>query len=146
MGVLDMKKWLRIIASIMFLLCAGNLYADSQRLIVNASYSENSLSRNTARAIFSMRVQRWNDGTSIRVFVLPDKHPTHQVFTREALSLFPHQLRRSWDRYVYSGIGTAPIEVENEEDMIAKVAATPGSIGYTRQEVLNENIRTLPVR
>jgi len=145
MGVFKRNKWLRI-ASMMFLLCAGNLYAESQQLIVNVSHTENSLSRNTARAIFSMRVQHWNDGRPIRVFVLPDKHPSHQVFTRETLSLFPHQLRRSWDRYVYSGIGTAPIEVENEEEMIAKVAATPGSIGYTRQEILNENIRTLSVR
>jgi len=67
MGVLGLKNWLRIV-SFTLLLCASNLYAESQRLIVNASHVENSLSRNTARAIFSMRVQRWNDGTPIRGF------------------------------------------------------------------------------
>lgn len=145
MGVLDVKSRLRIIC-LSLLLFVGNLYAEAQHLIVHIDYQEDSLSRNTARAIFSMRLQRWEDGSAIKVFVLPDSHPAHQMFTREILALFPHQLRRSWDRYVYSGIGTAPIEVESEEEMIDRVAATPGSIGYTSLEILNENIRTISVQ
>jgi len=144
-GVLNVTIWVKFLITF-FLLCAGDLYAENQRVIVNAGFEGGDLTRNTARAIFSMRVKRWKDGATITVFVLPDTHPTHRLFTRETLSLFPHQLRRSWDRYVYSGIGTAPIEVESEEDMIARVAATPGSIGYISMEVLNEDVRTLPVR
>lgn len=125
---------------------APDLYAETPQLIVDAGNVEKSLTRNTLRAIFSMRAQRWPDGTPVSVFVLPDAHPTHRGFTREILSLFPHQLRRSWDRYVYSGIGTAPIEVKSEKDMIYKVATTPGGIGYTGREVSNEDIRTLFVK
>jgi len=143
--VLNVTIWVRFLITVC-LLSASNLYAENQRVIVNAGFGGDDLTRNTARAIFSMRVKRWEDGAAITVFVLPDTHPTHRLFTRETLALFPHQLRRSWDRYVYSGIGTAPIEVESEEDMIARVATTPGSIGYISMEVLNEDVRTLPVR
>lgn len=145
MGVFNAKSGLRIIC-LGLLLFVGNLYAETQHLIVNINHQKDSLSRNTARAIFSMRLQRWEDGSPIKVFVLPDEHPAHQMFAREILALFPHQLRRSWDRYVYSGIGTAPIEVESEEDMIERVAAAPGSIGYSSMEILNENIRTISVQ
>lgn len=131
---------------ITLIFCTTDLYAETPQLIVNAANAEKSLTRNTLRAIFSMRVHRWPDGTPVRVFVLPDAHPTHRSFAREVLSLFPHQLRRSWDRYVYSGIGTAPIEVISEKDMIHKVATIPGGIGYTGREVSNENIRTLFVK
>lgn len=93
-----------------------------------------------------MRAHQWPDGTVISVFVLPDTDATHHEFTRKILSLFPYQLRRSWDRYVYSGIGIAPIEVENQKEMIEKVGATPGGIGYISKEVTNENIRTLLVK
>jgi len=128
------------------LFCAGNLHAECQQVIVHAGFEGGDLSRNTARAIFSMRVKRWEDDTAITVFVLPDTHSTHRLFTRETLALFPHQLRRSWDRYVYSGIGTAPIEVKSEEAMVARVAVTPGSIGYICKEILNDDVRTLLVR
>ncbi|MEH6358761.1 MAG: hypothetical protein V7745_07210 [Pseudomonadales bacterium] len=131
---------------ITLIFCAPDLYAKTPQLIVNADNVEESLTRNTLRAIFSMRVHRWPDGTPVSVFVLPDAHPAHRSFAREVLSLFPHQLRRSWDRYVYSGIGTAPIEVKSEKDMVHKVATVPGGIGYTGGEVSEENVRTLFVQ
>jgi ABC-type phosphate transport system substrate-binding protein len=131
---------------IALIFCAPGLYATPPQLIVNTGNIEKSLTRNTLRAIYSMRVHRWPDGTPIIVFVLPDAHFVHQGFARKTLLLFPHQLRRSWDRYVYSGIGTAPIEVKSEQGMIHKVATVPGAIGYTRRDVLEENVRTLFVQ
>ncbi|EGG98855.1 hypothetical protein imdm_1814 [gamma proteobacterium IMCC2047] len=143
--MLNVTTWVRLLV-ITCLLCAGNLSAETQRVIVHQNYVGDGLSRNTARAIFSMRLKRWENGEGITVFVLPDSHPVHRKFTRKVLALFPHQLRRSWDRYVYSGIGTAPIEVEDENDMVSKVAATPGSIGYTSKETLDADVRTLFVK
>jgi ABC-type phosphate transport system substrate-binding protein len=131
---------------ISLIFCTADLHAGDPQLIVNVANAEKSLTRNTLRAVFSMRVHRWPDGIPVRVFVLPDGNPAHKGFTREVLSLFPHQLRRSWDRYVYAGIGTAPIEVISEEDMIHKVATIPGGIGYISKEVSNENIRSLLVK
>lgn len=144
-GVLIRKLWSTLVFT-SSLLFVSALHAETLRVIAHASVEEAALSRNTARAIFSMRLKQWSDGQSITVFVLPDSHPVHRQFSREVLSLFPHQLRRSWDRYVYSGIGTAPIEVESEEDMQARIGATPGSIGYIQKEIMDEKVRTLEVR
>lgn len=143
--MLNVSILVRLLVTV-FLFSAANLHAESQRIIVHGAYEGAELSRNTARAIFSMRLKRWDTGNSITVFVLPDGHPAHRQFTREVLSLFPHQLRRSWDRYVYSGIGTAPIVVKNQDEMIQRVAKTQGSIGYTSQEIGEAYVRALPVR
>jgi hypothetical protein len=41
-------------------------------------------------------------------------------------------MRSAWDRLVYSGTGQAPLEVSSEEEMRAKIASTPGAIGYLK--------------
>ncbi|BFM18231.1 hypothetical protein R50073_44140 [Maricurvus nonylphenolicus] len=101
---------------------------------------------NQARSIFSMRLRAWPDGSPITVFVMEDSNPNHKLFVRSILALLPHQLRRQWDRLVYTGIGQAPIEVKDEHEMIQRLVSTPGSIGYIRTGKDNETLRILPLR
>lgn len=90
-----------------------------------------------------MRLREWPDGTPIVVYVLPDKAELHRDFVRNILAMFPHQLRRHWDRYVYTGIGQAPIEVANINEMITRIHNTAGAIGYIKEESADANIRTI---
>ncbi|MBI5016444.1 MAG: hypothetical protein HZB55_13270 [Deltaproteobacteria bacterium] len=121
-------------------------FALGQEVVVHPRVAVEALSRNEARAIFGMRLRQWRDGSRIVVFVLPDTSPTHISFAKSQLDIFPHQLRRAWDRLVFSGTGQAPIEVRSEEEMRAKVATTDGAIGYLRKEDLNATVRVLQIR
>lgn len=47
---------------------------------------------------------------------------------------------------VYTGIGLAPTEVADEQEMLARLKATPGSIGYTSMEAASEQLLTLQIR
>lgn len=77
-----------------------------------------------------MRRRTWKDGTAIHVFVLPDTHLTHKSFCKNKLGIFPHRLRKIWDRLVFTGTGQAPTEVQSFKEMRSKVMQTPGAIGY----------------
>ena len=77
-----------------------------------------------------MRLRTWEDGTPTRVYVLPDNHAVHVMFCKQILGVFPHQYRTAWDRLVYSGTGQAPLEVESEDEMRARVAGIQGRGGY----------------
>ncbi len=112
-------------------------------LIAHKDVSQSALSVASARAIFGMRQVKWPDGKPIKVFVLADQHPTHGALCKERLNLFPYQLRQSWDRLVYSGIAQAPGEVSSEEEMLAKVASTPGAIGYVRKVKTHDQVKIL---
>ncbi len=114
-------------------------------VIANRSVAQNTLSLASARAIFGMRQVKWPDGTPIRVFVLPDEHATHGAVCKEKLNLFPYQLRQSWDRQVYSGMAQAPTEVASEEELLNKVATTPGAIGYVRKVKSNDPVKVLGI-
>jgi hypothetical protein len=108
--------------------CFSPLHA--VELIANPQLGLQSLERDTLRSMFIMRLRRWDDGTPVRVFVLSDRDPAHREFSKKLLGVFPHQLRRSWDRTVFSGLGQAPTEVEDEAEMLKRVAETPGGVGY----------------
>lgn len=115
-------------------------------LIVNPGVEVGGLSQNEARLFVSMRLGQWPNGERVRVFVLPDNHPLHQRLVKEILGLYPFQLRRAWDRQVFSGTGQAPVVVSTESELIDRVAKTPGALGYADSDSLNPSVRALEVR
>ncbi len=119
---------------------------DHYEIVTNPSVNEKILSVNSLRSIFSMHLKTWPDGTKIRVFVLSDDDQLHQVVSKEKLNVFPYQLRSTWDRLVFSGTGQAPIKVNSSEEMLAKIASTPGAIGYLWRANINENVNVLKIK
>jgi len=130
---------------LMFMLTSVSGSALAVEIIAHKGVPPNALSLAAARSIFGMRQVKWPDGTPIRVFVLPDPHPTHGALCKERLNLFPYQLRQSWDRLVYSGMAQAPSEVFSEEELMNRVAATPGAIGYVRKARANDPVKILRI-
>mgnify|MGYP000547677738 CR=1 FL=1 len=143
-----MKHWFSIaITAALALTPQASLQAQAaHQIITNANLDLTHLPLNKARSIFSMRLHKWPDGTPIRVYVLPDDNVAHREFVQSVLRMFPHQLRRNWDRYIYTGTGQAPIEVSSEAEMIKLVSLTPGAIGYTQQELVSNDIHTIQLR
>lgn len=114
-------------------------------LIAHPNIEQAGLSRSTVRSIFTMRMTSWPNGQPVRVFVLGDKDDLHATFSKRILGVFPHQLRRAWNRQIFSGTGQAPEKVADEKEMLDRVTQTPGAIGYISEEMINEQIRTIAV-
>jgi len=114
--------------------------------IINSHNSQQSISQNGLGAVFKMRLRRWQNGVPITVFVINDKLPLHQQFCKKILNVFPHQMRRVWDKAVFSGAGQAPIQLENEQAMLKKISSTPGAIGYLNSTHLTDKVKILEVQ
>jgi hypothetical protein len=82
----------------------------------------------------------------VKVFVLRDDSPEHATFSKTILQVFPHQLRMAWDRQVFSGQGQYPEQVGSTQEMLSRVASTPGAIGYVKASEVNQNVRVLKIR
>jgi ABC-type phosphate transport system substrate-binding protein len=115
-------------------------------IIANPSVSEKTISKSSLRAIFGMRLHNWPDGAAVRVFVMPDDSPLHATFSKEKLHVFPYQLRSAWDRLVFSGTGQAPDTVASAEEMLARVASTPGAIGYLAKSKIDGRVNVLQIK
>ena len=110
-------------------------------VIMNASDSKELTKGNMdLRSIFSMRTRYWANSEKIRVFVLPDNNVLHKAFVKQKLHMFPHQLRRTWDRMTYTGTGQPPITVDSVSEMLEKIKHTKYSIGYIDRRVEDEKI------
>lgn len=116
------------------------------QIVAHPKVHEDVLSANVLRSIFSMRMRTWSNGSLIKVFVLSDNDELHQDFSKEKLNLFPYQLRLAWDRLVFSGTGQAPVYVDSHDDMLAKVASTPGAIGYLKTTYISDDIHVLQIK
>jgi len=114
-------------------------------VVVSPSLSKTKLDRDLLRAVFTMRVRQWPDGSPVRVFVLPDDDPLSDQFYRERLGMYSYVLRRAWDRMVFTGTGFAPTVVRSEQEMLERVRSTPGAIGFMRKREASSNNRPPPL-
>jgi len=117
--------------------------AASAGIIVNPSVEGRSISTASLRNIYTLRQTLWPDRQPIVIFVLPDDHPVQQAFAKEKLGIYSYRLRQTWDRLSFSGMASAPIEVKDENDMSARIRATPGAIGYTSKDTGYDGIKIL---
>jgi ABC-type phosphate transport system substrate-binding protein len=118
--------------------------AGSVEIIVSPDQANTQIDRTLLRAMFSMRVRQWPDGTPVRVFVLPDHDEATALFCREQLGTYPYVMRSTWDRMVFTGTGLAPTVVGSEREMRERVRSTPGAIGYVRSADTSDTRRSLP--
>ena len=116
----------------------------SQQIIAHPDV-EHTLSRNTLRSIYSMRLSSWADGKNISVFVMNPSGEEHRQICLEVLNVFPYQLQRVWDVLVFSGTGQSPIVVKTKQEMIEKVSSTPGAIGYISDSEVPANVKVINV-
>lgn len=129
----------------LFFFASSSVRADVH-LIVHADVPLAKVSQNTARRIFIQHYKRWPDGHRVRVFVFADRHPIHVEMTKKLLGLYPTKLRKLIQRQVFTGTGQAPTEVGSVQEMQERVMATPGGIGYLREDALHEQIKILEVQ
>lgn len=129
---------------IVITICSSSALA--VEVIVNAETKDQIRDQKKLRSIFSMRTRYWSNGEKIHVFVLPDNNPLHKNFVKEKLQMFPHQLRRTWNRMTYTGTGQPPIIVDSVAEMLEKIKTTQYSIGYINRRVEDENIRFFNAR
>lgn len=124
---------------------SGSIPADNTPVVIvnSAINSQGFLSQNALGAIFGMRLRKWEDGSPIKVFVLPDENPLHISFSKYVLHVFPYQLRSAWDRLVFSGTGEEPVKVTTEQQMRSVIGSTPGAIGYLSRSMIDGTVKVI---
>ncbi len=127
------------------LLCVSPTGLAQDFVIANSHVPYSQISINQLRAIFGMRTRAWPNGLAVVVVVLPDSAPSHISFCKKTINVYPYQLRRAWDRLIFSGTGQAPLTVSDQTAMIETVARTPGAIGYVSGAIDDERLQVLRV-
>lgn len=136
-----------VVCLLLTIVLAAQAYGQTEPVIIvaNDSVANTQISAKQLRRIFSMRQSNWANGQPIQVFVLPSESVVHLAFCKQALSMFPYQIERMWNKFAYSGLGVKPIVVKNQSEMLRMVAQTEGAIGYVGTLSIPNGVITMTV-
>jgi len=130
-------KNITVLVFLFLILVNCDIQAANENIVVAGNIQR--IDKPLLNAVFGRRLQHWDDGTPITVVVFPRQHPLHIKFCKEVLGVFPYQLHIAWDRMIYSGLGEAPVEVEDISEMKIILSSVPGAIGYLPETEVEGN-------
>ncbi|MEO8168773.1 MAG: hypothetical protein ABI623_11030 [bacterium] len=137
------KKYFAMKVVFLFLLLSSASFAQVA-VIVNKSVPIKSAGASTILDIYNLSSKEWSDGTQIIVIVLKNNEETAQKFY-EYLGTRPLTLKKIWMRAQLSGECKAPTSFSSEEEVVAKVASTPGAIGFVHEQYADSSVQTIAI-
>ena len=113
-------------------------------VIVNRSNAVSSLSKAEVSAIFMRRTRSWKGGAEIVPVQPPPTAALRREFTRAIHGTTVAFVTRYWQRLIFAGRSIPPLELPDDDDVIAFVRKTPGAIGYV-QRLPDDDVKTIAV-
>lgn len=93
---------------------------------------------------FTGDVSFWSDGKPIIVFDLKAKSEIKDTFY-QFLGMSSSRIKSIWMKRMLSGDADPPELLKSEEDVLKKVAATAGAIGFVSQSNVTGEVKVLVV-
>jgi ABC-type phosphate transport system substrate-binding protein len=86
--------------------------------------------------------RRWSNEEPVVPLDLQEPKEVRKSFYR-SLGKSSSRMRSIWMRRKLSGEGEPPEAIETEQELVLKVANTPGAIGFVRRENVTTNVKLL---
>jgi ABC-type phosphate transport system substrate-binding protein len=136
-----MKRFLLV----MLLISAGALDAHAQlAIIAHKAVPADTLTQAQLLDYYTGDVKSWTDKIPVIVLDLKVQSETKDSFYK-LLGLTPSRMKSIWLKKLLLGEGEAPEALKSEEEVVKKVASTPGAIGYVNQSKANGEIKIIRI-
>ena len=120
--------------------------ADSAyRVIVHPGVKGSQIPRATLSSIFLKQAPRWSDGSPVLPVDQSMRSSVRMSFAADVLQKPLAEVQMFWSRRMATGVTPPPVK-QTDEEIVAFVASTPGSIGYVSSAVaLPESVRSVTI-
>lgn len=108
-------------------------------VIANKSVGE-TINTSKLANIYSLTVTKWSDGAKIIVF--DNNSDTKNIFYK-GLGKDQLSLKKEWMKKQLTGEAKAPESLGSDDEVINKVASTPGAIGFVKSSSVNGNVKVI---
>ncbi|TAE24379.1 MAG: hypothetical protein EAZ92_13400 [Candidatus Kapaibacterium sp.] len=125
-----------------FAMPSASTFAQSVAVITHKSSSAQNLEADKILDIYTLNTRNWADGSKITVFEVKGDSPVKSRFYA-ALNTAFSEMQKLWLKKQFSGKGLPPTAVNSEQELLEKVANTPGAIAYVNAENVNKNVKVL---
>ena len=115
------------------------------RVIVHPTVKGSQIPRATLSSIFLKQAPRWGDGSPVLPVDQSMRSPIRRSFAADVMQRPLMELQIFWNRRMATGIAPPPVK-QTDEEILAFVAATPGSIGYVSKALpLPDSVRPITI-
>ena len=136
-----MKLYIKI-CLILILLC-GPGYSQVA-IIANKSVKIDKIDQSELLDYYSRDLKFWKNGDPIILFDLKPKNEVRELFYN-FLGKSSSRMKSIWMKKMLLGEGDPPEPLESEADMLKKVIATPGSIGFLSADMVTDEVKLLKI-
>jgi ABC-type phosphate transport system substrate-binding protein len=110
------------------------------KVVVAANSSQGTLDKAGVQAIFLGRTTQVGGQPAVVVF---QKGPVRAPFESGVVGRAGAQLASHWSRLVFTGRAKAPEDLADDAAVKAKLASTPGAIGYISDGAVDASVKVL---
>jgi ABC-type phosphate transport system substrate-binding protein len=126
-----MKRKLFVAALGLFILFSvQQARAAGVKLVVHASNSLDSISKEKVADLFLKRVTRWENGRAVTPVDQSEKSPVRGAFTKDLLDKEVVWVKSYWQKMIFSGRGTPPAELKSDGEVLDLIKSNADAIGY----------------
>ncbi|MCK6558492.1 substrate-binding domain-containing protein [candidate division KSB1 bacterium] len=111
-------------------------------VIVHKEAPADSLSHAQLLDFYSGEVKKWSDKTPVVIFDLKPQSDVKELFYR-FLGKSPSRMKSIWLKKLLMGEGEPPQALASEEEMVRKVAATRGAIGFISKAKIQAGVKAV---
>lgn len=131
-----MKKLILIFSIMIFTVITVNAQIS---VIANKSVSE-TVNVTKVGNIYSLTATKWSDGSKI---VVLDNGSNAKSDFYKGIGKDQASLKKEWMKKQLTGEAKAPESLSSDDEVLNKVASTPGAIGYVKSSSVNGTVKVL---
>lgn len=129
----------------LLLITAGATVVHSQvAVIAHKTVQADTLTQAQLLDYFTGDIKSWSDKTPVVVLDLKAQSEIKDSFYK-LLGLTSSRMKSIWLKRLLLGEGEAPEALKSEEEVVRKVASTPGAIGYVSRTKVNGDVKILRI-
>jgi len=113
-------------------------------IIAHKAVPEDTLSQALLLDFYSGEIKSWSNKVPVVVFDLKPVGETRELFYK-LLGKTSSRMKSIWLKKLLMGEGEPPAALESEEEVVKKVAATRGAIGYVGKVKVTGEVKIITV-
>ena len=111
-------------------------------VIAHKDVSVDKISKQQLLDFYTGDDRKWDDGVPVIVLDLKEKNDTKKALYKY-MGKSTSRMKSVWMKRMLAVEGDPPEAMESEEEMLARVASTPGSVGFVSQSKVTDDVKII---
>ena len=134
----------RLIPPLLSLVLSSTGIAAQVAVIAHKSIAVDKIGKSQLLDLYTGDKSFWHGGKPAIVFDLKQQSETRRIYYR-FLGMRSSRIKSIWLKRMLSGDAEPPKSFASEEEMLKRVASTPGAVGFVAQSKVNDDVKVIAI-